>query len=91
MFAEVLRSLLKAPFCVCRYARPGEPPAKPEQGKLPPAHHGDRLGETAHDERHGAQGARVLLQELQSGLQRCGGPAPQRRRGPAPVPAQLSS
>lgn len=81
----------EVPPCLHRHARPGEPSSKPEQSELPAAHRGDRLREAAHDQRHGPQGARVLLQELQGGLQRRGGPALRRRPGPAPPSAQLGS
>ena len=90
LFAEFQPSLMKAPFCIYRYTRPGEPPSKSEQSKLPPAHHGDRFGEAAHDEHHRPQGTSVLLQEFQSGLQRSRGPTLQRSRSPAPAPLQLS-
>lgn len=76
-------------FLSCRHPRPREPSSESEQGKLQPAHHGDRFREATHDKHHGPQGAGVLLQELQSGLQRGRDPAPQPQLAAALLAPQL--
>jgi len=76
-------------FLSYRHPRPREPSSESEQGELQPAHHGDGFREATHDEHHGPQGAGVLLQELQSGLQCGGDPAPQPQLAAALLSPQL--
>lgn len=64
-------------FLSSRHPCSCEPASESEQSELQPAHHGDRFREATHGKHHRPQGAGVLLQELQSGLQRGGDPAPQ--------------